>query len=303
MANTPTDIAQQALDILGCKETIGDIEEGSRAASICLRWYDQCMRQLQRSAHWDFARKQVPMFLLADATGNTPNVGNIVVQPWIYEYVYPADCLKARFVPATPYIPPGSTPPGNISGSSAPLFGSPSGTLPPLLRLVPARWLSTNDVNYPVDTSIPQWWEQEGFSPAGRRVICTNQICASLVYTQYMPYINMWDARFREAMVHYLASEIVLALGVADLLGTPKQQQLALRTSQHQLAAQRVQGARQTDGNEGVSSTDSAPDWIRIRGSYGGMWGGGAGAIGGAFTGVTLYAGWDASFFGNGGAY
>lgn len=305
MSNLPTDIAQQALDAIGCRETIGDLEEGSRPAQILLRWYDPCLQQLLRSAHWDFARKQAAMVMVADATGNTQAVSTIVIQPWIYEYLYPQDCLKARFVPATPFLPPGAVPAGNIAPAdpSVPQTGGALGTIPVGLRLVPARWLAATDFNMPLQNPEPGWWDQPNVSPLGTRVICTNQPCASLVYTQYVPYPNMWDARFREGFVHYLASECVLALGTAGLLGVPQAQQLALKTSQHQLAHQRVQAARQTDGNEGVSSTDHQPDWMSVRGGYGAPWGAGGGAFAGGFAGGSLYAGWDTAWFGNDGAY
>jgi hypothetical protein len=89
--DTPASIANQALDAIGRGGdiVIGDLTEGTREAKVILRAYSQCLRQLLRSANWDFARKQAPLVLLADQTGQTPNVGTIVsATNWLYEYAY-----------------------------------------------------------------------------------------------------------------------------------------------------------------------------------------------------------------------
>ncbi len=75
MADTPTTIAQQALDAIGLDFTIQDIEDGTRESRIMLRAYSQCVQQLSRAAHWQFARKSEPLLLLADRTGQSPGVG------------------------------------------------------------------------------------------------------------------------------------------------------------------------------------------------------------------------------------
>ena len=92
----PTDIANQAIDAIMWPEVLGDLEDGSHEAAIVLRAYRQCLMQLLRAAHWAFARKTAPLILLADATGNSPNVGTVVPNPWFcYEYEYPTDCAKS----------------------------------------------------------------------------------------------------------------------------------------------------------------------------------------------------------------
>lgn len=113
--NTPTDVAQEAIDSCGCDVVLGDISEGTREAQVVLRKYRQVLMQLHRAVHWDFARKQADMVLLADATGQTANVGDKVIRPWIYEYEWPIDCMKVRFVPFNfnqhPAVPPGNIQP------------------------------------------------------------------------------------------------------------------------------------------------------------------------------------------------
>ncbi len=297
MANLPTDIANQSLDAIGADIVLGDIEDGKREAQVVLRAYRQCLAQLLRAAHWDFARKTTPLVLLADASGNTANVGTIVPVPWIYEYAYPEDCMKVRFVPWNwQQAPP--TPPGNIVPPAA---GSPIMTnlsSPPLTgaRLRPARFVVATDFNYPP----PQGqitWETQGVSPQGRTVICTNVQFAQVVYTALLQYPSVWDALFRAAMVAYLASEIALPIWVRR----DHKFGIQMRNEQIKLAKEKIMQARVTDGNEGHYSSDISVDWMRSRNTgagsgigYGGWPDGGAGVWG---------YGWDNCGFADGTAY
>lgn len=148
MSGLPADVANEALDAIGSDVVIGDLTEGTREAQVLLRKYGQCVRQLLRSANWGFARKQAAMTLLADATSQTPSVGTTVIQPWTYEYAYPIDCMKARFVPQN-YLTPQQSVPGNISIPNTPLYTSEA-PAPLNMRIIPARWLEATDFNYPV---------------------------------------------------------------------------------------------------------------------------------------------------------
>src|SRR4051812_43011774 len=111
----PEDLVNRALDAAGADQVIGNMQQGSREAQIALRHYGPVLRQLLRAANWDMARKQAPLLLLADATGNTANVGTVVPQPWTYEYAYPTDCVRVRFIPANPNTSSPAVPTGNIS--------------------------------------------------------------------------------------------------------------------------------------------------------------------------------------------
>lgn len=268
MSNLPADIINQALDAIGSEVTIGNPEEGGREAQVCLRAYGECVRQLLRSAHWDFARKQAPLTLLADATGQTPGVGNIVPYPWTYSYAYPTDCLKVRFIPYSNYSSNTGTPNGNIvpPDAAAPLFPviSPVNNC----RLIPAPFVITTDFNN-INTSLQNdWWNQQGTSPAGKTVILTNVAIAYCVYTALIMYPNMWDTQFRAAVVAYLASEIALPLSKDKKFG------LTARNAQIAIAKDKILHARMTDGNEGWYSTDHVPDFIRIRNAGLNNWGG-----------------------------
>lgn len=297
MANTPTDIAQQSLDALGSPTTIGDLEEGTRDAQVLLRAYWTCLRQLLRAAHWGFARKTAPLVLLADATGNTPNVGTQVPIPWIYEYQYPVDCMKARFVPWNYNVNPGA-PAGNIvpANNQAPLTTAGQ---PPLTgaRLRPARWLEATDFNYPVPAAPgADTWDTPGVSPQGRSVILTNVKFAQLVYTALLNYPTNWDFLFRGAFVAYLASEVALPLWVTK----DKKFGLEIRTQQIQIAKEKIQQARTTDGNEGFYSSDIRVDWLASRNSGGGR--GNWNEADGGGPGI-LWGGYDSCVFSDGTAY
>lgn len=296
--NLPTDICNQALDAVGIEETLGDIEEGTRAAQVCLRAYRQCLMQLLRAAHWDFARKQVPLTLLADATGNTPNVGTLVPSNFLYEYSYPTDCMKARFVPWNPLQNPGP-PTGNISiPTNIPLMTGLAQQNNVGMRQRPARFLIATDFNYPP----PQGqitWEVQGVSPQGRTVVLTNVKCASLVYTALMLYPSVWDAQFRAAFVSYLASEVAMPLSKDKKFG------LALRADQMKIAKEKIAAARITDGNEGWYSSDIPVDWMDARRAGGGYWGGSGrgGGFGGEGGGGCYGYGWDSCMLADGTAF
>ncbi len=293
--NLPEDIANQALDAAGSELTVGDLNEPTRVAQVTMRAYAQCRRQLLRSAHWDFCRKQAPLTMLADATAATPNVGTTVILPWTYEYSYPTDCLKARFVPWNNYNQTSGSPTGNISIGSQPLMTGLDQAPTNTTGIRPARFLVATDYNYPVQLDVSsQWWETPGVSPTSQTVVCTNVKLAQLVYSADMPYPNMWDPQFRAAMVAYLAAEIALPIAKDKKFG------MQMRNQNIAIAKEKIMQARITDGNEGFYSSDISTDWMRVRAGGAGRsnWGWGEGAG----PGVLGY-GWDACGFGDGSAY
>lgn len=293
----PEDIVNRALDAAGSEMSIGDLQEGTREAQVCLRAYAPALQQLARSAHWDCLRKTAPLTLLADATGQTPNVGNAVQQPWTYCYAYPMDCMKARYVPWNTPTP--GTPTGNIAIPGAPLMPGLAQGQPPMnnMRVRPARFLVGTESNYPgVQQSgswigDSQWWDVPGVSPTSRIVIMTNVVGAQLVYTALIPYPNMWDSLFQEALVALLASVVALPLAKDKKYG------LQLRQQNIAIAKDKITAARVSDGNEGWSNTDHVPDFIRARSTGHGRHGHGDGGAG------VLGLGWDSCSFADGSAF
>lgn len=294
--NLPDDIALQAIDALGITPIMANLEDGTEQARVLLRAYAQCRKQLLRAVHWDFCRKQAPLTLLADASGNTPNVGNQVIVPWGYEYALPTDCLKVRFVPWNGLLNPGA-PAGNIvpPNPQAPLM---TGLQSPAtgMRLRPARFLVATDFNYPPPPGQITW-EVSGLSPQGRTVICANVQQAQAVYSADMLYPSVWDPQFRAAMVSYLASEVALPLWVQK---GDRKFGLACRKEQIELTKQKVMAARITDGNEGHYSSDIKVDWLQARNS-GSSGGWGYGQSGGSWCGE--FGGFDSLAFADGSAF
>lgn len=256
---TPTDVANDALDSIGAPATLSDIEEGSRAAQICLRAYRRCIPELLRAAPWQFARKQAPLTLLGDATGQNPNISTNVIKPWYFEYAYPTDCVKAIYIPFRPITVPS---PGNYALNNdipqVPNMGSLyfSGRQP-----MPSRYLITRDSNYPPPAES-SWDQVQGVSMGGRTVVLSNVPNAEMVYTSLVLYPTEWDVLFYSAFVAFLASEIWGAF--PDLRGA-----LAIRNIQIAVAKAKISEARAMSANEIPSVVDLAVDWLRFRNSGG----------------------------------
>lgn len=281
----PSDIAQQALDAAGIEYTLGDISDGTRPAQVLLRAYSPGLKQLLRAARWDFARKESPLVLLADVTGNTPNVGTMVPNPWTYSYALPIDAVQVRFVPANwagqnPGVPTGNIVPPD---PTAPLMTNL--TAPPLngQRIIPAKFVIGTDYN-----NLPPQpgYETPGISPSGRTAIFTNVQYAQVVYTCNSVYPSIWDDLFRAAFVSWLAAEIALPLSKDKKFG------LTLRAENIKIAKDKILQARIADGNSGNYSSDISVDWMRARGSGGS---GGYGLYGG-YGGVGIGDGWGCGY-------
>lgn len=294
--STPSDIVNRALDAIGRDDLIiGDIEEGTEAANPMLRTYDPAMRQLLRCAHWAFARKAVPMVMLADSTGQTVGVGTNVIAPWAYEYALPTDCMQARFVPRN-YLNPNLTVPGNISLPSTPQTTVSQPPFGYVMRLTPAPFLISSETNYPVDPSS-NWQELQGVSPNSRTVVLTNVNQATLVYTAFMPYPSTWDQLFEQALVDLLTARMALTLSKDKKFG------LELRDRAIVSLKDSITQARVASANESAFpiTTDSIPDWTRARrsGGWGGSNGFGGLGFGGGGCGVLGY-GWNSLSLGDG---
>jgi hypothetical protein len=294
MSYTPTDVANESLDAIGSEVTIGDIEEGSREAKVLIRHYWTCLRQLLRGAHWDYARKTAPLTLLADATGQTPGVGTIVPIPYKYEYAYPTDCAKARFIP---WVPQGITSPaGNISLPSQPIMTGVTVSSNQLFLnqgLQPAKFILAADYNYPPQPGS-ELWAIPGVGNSGRTVVLTNVQNAQMIYTEIVLEPQRWDDLFRSAMVSYLASEVALAIHKDKKLG------IELRNQQIAITKSKLDMARVANGNEGWAQADIKVDWMRERRTFGSGWGNNNWA---GPWGADGYYGWDMVGFGDGSSY
>lgn len=244
----PVNVVNIALTEIGAKATVSSINpsDGSNEANIASTLYQPKMDALMRSAHWNCCRKQLALTLLKAVVIDGVASDDPPPQPWLYEYAYPSDCLKAR------YIMPIRT----IAAEGVPLT-TYDNMVPVLYAGSAVRYaVATDTVNGNV-----------------RRVILTNMPQAILVYTARIDNPDLWDPHFLNAATSSLGAWMV----------TPLSMKQALIKTQIAIAQSIIAEARVSDGNEGLTSADHYPDWMRIRG------------IGGPFPdGSFAWTGWDA---------
>lgn len=163
------DIINQALRRIGYPTPIGFIFEGSRASRIAVEIYSQTRDNLLRAKDYPFARRDVALVLN----------GQTAPAPWLYEYTYPADCLRIRQVMPSP--------PGNY----------------PILDPQAILFTDYND---------------QRLNPAAKAILTTISP-AKLVYTGQVTDGATWDANFTESLVEGLGRRLAVALrGSGDML-------------------------------------------------------------------------------------
>lgn len=239
---SPVDIGNLALDNIGARFSVTSLDPPQPApnAVVVARQYRPRIDALHRSAHWNFTRKQVSLTLLKAAQGTPENPGGTTLPippvPWQYEYGCPPDCLKARFL-----IP--NTPNPNTAGANP----FPAGTI-----------------------NTPPWpWTNPGYKfvvandtdPQGNqiKVILTDLEFAQLVYTCRVLDPDLWDAHFINAAAAYLGAWLV----------NPLARNAEVLKEQFGIVKDIVIEARVSDGNEGMTSIDTVPDWMAVRGATG----------------------------------
>lgn len=240
---TSADIANRAMVAMGARSTIANLalEQSPEAKQMNLL-YAPTRDALLRAAHWDFARKLIPGSLFKAAPGvagsNTApedqwNPLTMPPPPWSYAYLYPADCLKVRYV----------TPDATASDPSVQnMFSAPVSA--------PAHVSSgINPVPYTVAVDSDSLGAQ-------MRVVLTDAYRALICYTARVEVEDLWDASFQEAMVYSLAAQAALAI-----TGNLQTAQICAAKARDTLLM-----ARARDGNEGTSSVNRMPDWIAARG-------------------------------------
>jgi hypothetical protein len=306
----PSFIVNRSLNAMGIPFAIGSLEDGTDVSEAARRAYGPMLRQLLRSAHWNFARSQSKLELLADATGvsqapqgfpqqQPPNpqgpgvpISNIVEPPWVYAYAWPGDGVAARWLPWRLTPIPRSQPPETTGQQN---------TTGLLLNQHPARFLVSSSNQYPAIVGpidwdrMPDFESTEGVGPIGRRIILTNVPFAHLVYTRLVLSIEEWDPLFEETMVAFMAQRI--ALVACKTANIPDNEAMALRNAQISIVKEQLMEARTRNANDaGFPQTpDHVPDWIRARRYGGSYWGAGglgrgaeAGVLGYSFDGLSM---------------
>lgn len=231
------DLCNRALATIGTRSTISSIQpsDGSNEANQCALLYYPVRDALLRSAHWDFARRQVSLSQLKAAS----DTNSTCPVPWQFEYAYPSDCLKCRF------LLPSYTNLGQ-SGGGVPLTALPNTVMPG------SDGGNRRPIRFFVGSDIDQ--DENDIT-----IILTNQPQALMVYTHRITNPDLMDAQFQEALVAALAAKLVPALAL----------NLALMKGQIEIASTLINEARITNGNEGPQMLDLTPDWIRVREGYG----------------------------------
>lgn len=239
---SPVDVANIALDNIGARFSITSLNPPLPPpnAAVVARQYQPRIDALMRAAHWDFARKEIGLTLLAAAAGTPENQNGSVLPvppfPWQYEYAYPNDCLKARFL-----IPN----PPQVGTASPPVFAQ--GTIATPI------WPWTNPgYIFKIATDV----DNKGNAI---KVILTDVEFAQLVYTSRVTNCDLWDPLFLNAAASYLGSWLV----------NPLARNAEVLKEQIAITKEIVEAARISDGNEGMTSIDRTPDWMAVRGATG----------------------------------
>lgn len=239
--SSPVEVVNIALAEIGAQASISSFSEGSNEANVAALFYTPKIQALHRSAHWNCTRFQAALTLLKAAVGTPENpTGDTLDQPplpWLYEFAYPNDCLKARYI----------VPIYSNSGPAIPLTTAPATAFQPLWASPPPPFVVATDLDADGNTV---------------RVILTDKQQAQLVYTKdYTADPNLWDPQFLGAATSFLGTWFVNAL-------TRNQ---ALFRDTAEAAKGIIAMARVADGNEGLTSQNMDASWIRARGG-GGMW-------------------------------
>jgi hypothetical protein len=288
--SSPATIINEAVDLLGQPgKLIGDLNDGTAIAETARRNYGQGLRQLLRTAHWDFARKRAKLTLLGDATGNSPlPVSPVVECPWTYAWAWPIDGIQGRWLP---WNPTNAQP---LSSTGVPLTTGVSVGVN--YGLQPGRFLVSSSDLYPVEVGNPPWTQRpdlsrtEGLGPTSRKIILTDCCNAEFVYTRFEPVIEVWDSLFRQAFV------MMMALAIAPSAIEDPKLRLAETGRLIPMLKNAIADARVANGNEAgmPQSTDFEASFIRARNQW--AWGGNGGfggpLDGGGALGYFGY-GWD----------
>lgn len=164
MAYAIEDLVNMALDEIGYSKHVGDIYEGSPAARVALEIYGQSRDELLQMGEWPFAQREVVLTVVGGQTAPTP---------WVYEFNYPADCLRIK------YIRPGPLTGGTINNDPQPVLFRP-------------------------------WNDQRPGTPI-RAILCS-LASPVLIYIGKVTDPGTWPPEFIKALVRHLAEQMAFML-------------------------------------------------------------------------------------------
>ncbi len=248
---TPTDVANIALGEIGQRSRISSFEDGTPASQAAALFYTPKLQMLTRAAPWDSMRAQRVLTLLRAAQINGVVSNDPPPQSFGFEYAYPADCLKARFI-----IPTLALQSQGVPLTTAPGVNFTSAKPPTAIPFVVATDKDASGNNI--------------------KVILTNLPQAILIYTRDLSQDpDIWDALFLSAATALLGAYFINAL-------TGDKGKMA---EQIGLAKNMIDQARAASANEGISNTDHIPDWMQVRFTSAVSWGWNTGGPGNPWTG------------------
>lgn len=261
----PVDVCNLGLAEIGNRIQIASFNDGTAASKTAALFYTPKMQMLSRSANWDSFRAQIPLTLLKATVVNGQLSNYPPPQPWAYEYAWPSDCLKARFIQPTLNAPGSSNPPLTTAPNVyIPAPGAPTG-----IPFVVAT--DVDALNNPI------------------KVILTNLPNAQLIYTRDLTQVpDLWDALFLAGATALLASYFISALA-------RDKEQMA---QQVQVCKSVIDQARAANGNEAISSVDHYPDWMMVRYQSAVSW-----AWNQQGPNGVVFTGWDQCAFPDGQSY
>lgn len=232
------DVVNIALHTIGEQTTVQSIDpsDGSPAANAAAILYQPKINALFRAAPWGFATKQTFLTQLRAVMVDGELSDDPPPQPWLYEYAYPSDCIRGRF------ILPNFRPTSSSGGVPLTTYSNVNYAQSRYWAGEPIPWKLGLDLSPEEDVDI--------------KVIFCNIPQAQLVYTKQVDDPNLWDAQFLNAASTYLGVWLLNSLG-RNSQGFRDQIALAMDI---------IRQARADDGNEGNTTVDNTPDWIRIRG-------------------------------------
>lgn len=236
MAQSEVTICNMALLNCGARSQIASLDEGGPAANACKLFYENTRDALLEEAQWTFANKAVTAALISSlpgAPGNNDTGSSNVWIPeypapgWLYQYVYPTDCLKLLWV-----IPQGAWGAWLAQAQSD------------------APWTGLNKIAVPFSITDKD----------GTTVVNTNAQQAIFMYTYRVTNPALFPQNFVKALAGRLAFQLVIPLS-----GDQKLAQGAYQIADDIVAKVRAQNANESyDVIDNIPDWQRArdlPDW------------------------------------------
>lgn len=351
------DIANRSLQFVGTRTNMTASEFANQTSNEAIQTnliMFKLRDELNRMAPWNFARKTANLTYITSIPGTPENSGSgsplwqpgVPAPPWAYEYQYPVDCLRMRFIMpqytasagGVPIYPVGTTTGSTMVGwtgpalkftiandtffgvtAAAPAAAGLNYAIGDVITLAqPSYTFIQNGQSYTMPVGAPAQLTVTGIGGGGaitsvtpinlilgetdssqppvggsyfsiptnpvaqgsttgvgtgatfnltmqsaatpQRVVLCNQESAIGVYNAQITDPNVMDFTFQDAWVAILGARLA-----KQLTGNTGKAN-SLIAEANGLIAQ----ARKDDGNEDITVNDVTPDFLRIRGNYGG---------------------------------